>query len=43
VSRFNALKSGIDAQSLVIPGEDAAELEAVAEDYREQYATLQNG
>ena len=37
VSRFNALKSGIDAQSLVIPGEDAAELEAVAEDYREQY------
>jgi hypothetical protein len=36
-SRFNALKSGIDAQSLVIPGEDAAELEAVAENYREQY------
>ena len=32
-SRFNALKSGIDAQSLVIPGEDPAELEALTDEY----------
>ena len=34
-SRFNALKSGIDARSLVIPGEDPAELEALTFDYRQ--------
>jgi hypothetical protein len=32
-SRFNALKHGIDAQSIVIPGEDPAEYEALAESY----------
>jgi len=37
VSRFNALKSGIHAQSQVIPGEDAAELESLAAEYRQQF------
>jgi hypothetical protein len=37
VSRFNALKSGIDAKAQVIPGEEAAELEALAADYHRQY------
>jgi hypothetical protein len=32
-SRFNALKHGIDARSLVIPGEDPAHLEALALEY----------
>jgi hypothetical protein len=36
-SRFNALKSGIDSKALVIPGEDAAELEALAANYHQQY------
>jgi len=35
-SRFNALKHGIDARSLVIPGEDPAELAALAENYYRQ-------
>jgi hypothetical protein len=34
---YNALKSGIDAKSLVIPGEDPAELEALAENYHRQF------
>ncbi|HLI84843.1 MAG TPA: hypothetical protein VKV17_13050 [Bryobacteraceae bacterium] len=37
VTRFNALKSGLDAKSLVIPGEDPAELAALAENYRVQF------
>src|SRR5579871_5384764 len=37
VSRFNALKSGIHAEAQVIPGEDPAELEALAHDYHEQF------
>jgi hypothetical protein len=37
VSKFNALKSGIYAQSQVIPGEDAAELEALAESYADEF------
>ena len=37
VSRFNALKSGVDARSLVIPGEDPAELEALTLDYRQTF------
>jgi hypothetical protein len=37
VTRFNALKSGIDAKAQVIPGEDAAELEALAADYHRQF------
>ena len=37
VSRFNALKFGVDARSLVIPGEDPAELEALTLDYRETF------
>jgi hypothetical protein len=32
-SRFNALQHGLDAESLVIPGEDPAEYEALARDY----------
>jgi hypothetical protein len=36
-SRFNALKHGIDARSLVIPGEDPTELEALALDYHRQF------
>ena len=36
-SRFNALKCGIEARSLVIPGEDPAELEALALEYHQQF------
>ena len=36
-SRFNALKHGLDAESLVLPGEDPAEYEAFVRDY---YASL---
>ena len=32
-SRFNALKHGLDAQSVVLPGEDPAEYEALAREY----------
>lgn len=32
-SRFNALKHGLDAHSVVIPGEDPAEYDALARDY----------
>ena len=35
-SRFNALKHGIDAHSTVIPGENPAELEALAAEYHGQ-------
>jgi hypothetical protein len=37
ITRFNALKTGIAAKSLVIPGEDAAELEALAAGYDQQF------
>jgi hypothetical protein len=37
VSRFNAIKSGIHAKSLLIPGEDAAELEALTANYHLQF------
>ena len=37
VSRFNALKHGIDAQSIVIPGEDPEEYDALAEAYHREY------
>lgn len=37
VSRFNALKTGIQAKSQVIPGEDPAELEQLAADYHLQF------
>jgi hypothetical protein len=37
VSRFNALKSGIDAQAEVIPGEDPANLLALLAEYRERH------
>ena len=37
VTRFNGLKTGIHAESQVIPGEDPAELEALAANYREQF------
>jgi hypothetical protein len=36
-ARFNALKHGMDAQSLIIPGEDPADLDALAYDYHEQF------
>jgi hypothetical protein len=38
-SRFNALKSGIDAQAQVIPGEDPARLEALIGEYQERFDT----
>jgi hypothetical protein len=37
VSRFNALKHGIDARSLVIPGEDPDQLAVLANDYHHQF------
>jgi hypothetical protein len=37
VSRFNALKTGIDARSHVIPGEDPGVLETLALDYYERF------
>ncbi|MGD0499832.1 MAG: hypothetical protein ABSC23_15490, partial [Bryobacteraceae bacterium] len=37
VSRFNALKTGIDAKSNVIPGEDPDALEALAAEYHERF------
>src|SRR5208283_4065545 len=39
VSRFNALRSGIDAQAQVIPGEDPAGLEVLAAEYQERFDT----
>jgi hypothetical protein len=36
-SRFNALKSGIDAQTQVIPGEDPAQLEVLLAEYQERF------
>jgi hypothetical protein len=36
-SRFNALKTGIDAKSNVIPGEDAGLLETLATEYHERF------
>jgi hypothetical protein len=36
-SRFNALKLGVEARSLVIPGEDPAELEALALEYHQRF------
>jgi len=40
VSRFNALKTGITAKSMVIPGEDAAELESLAAEYHRQFPAV---
>src|ERR1017187_1138116 len=37
-SRFNALKHGIDAASIVIPGEDPAEYDALAADYLDDFS-----
>ena len=36
-SRFNSLKSGIYAKSEALPGEDPAQLDALAGDFREEY------
>ena len=36
-SRFNALKSGIDAKSQVIPGEEPAELETLTDEYHREW------
>ena len=38
VTRFNAMKHGLDAASLVIPGEDPAELATLAADFHREYA-----
>jgi hypothetical protein len=37
IARFNALKSGVNAKSQVIPGEDASALDALAADYHQQF------
>jgi hypothetical protein len=39
-SRFNALKSGIDAQSILLPGEDPAALETLRAEYYEHHQPL---
>src|SRR3954447_4087912 len=36
-SRLNALKHGVDAQSIVIPGEDPAAYDALAASYEARY------
>jgi hypothetical protein len=36
-SRFNALKHGIDAASIVIPGEDPAHYDALVTQYQQEY------
>ena len=36
-SRFNALKHGIDAASIVIPGEDPTDYDALAANYQRSY------
>ena len=36
-SRFNALKHGIDAASIVIPGEDPAEYDSLVAQYLDEY------
>ena len=36
-SRFNALKHGMDAASIVIPGEDPADYDALAADYHRDF------
>src|SRR5258706_16074271 len=36
-SRFNALKHGLDAKSLIIPGEDPAQYDALAAGYRAEF------
>ena len=35
-SRFNALKHGIDARHTIIPGENQADLERLANEYQDQ-------
>jgi len=35
--RFNALKYGVDAQSLILPGEDQAQLEELRREYFEEF------
>jgi len=37
VSRFNALKHGLDAASIVIPGEDPADYDALADYYLQEF------
>jgi hypothetical protein len=36
-SRFNALKHGMDAASIVIPGEDPAAYEAISDEYHREF------
>ena len=38
-SRFNALKSGIDAQAQIITGEDPANLDALVAEYQQRFDT----
>ncbi|HLK48055.1 MAG TPA: hypothetical protein VKT49_07975 [Bryobacteraceae bacterium] len=37
VSRFNSLKSGINAKAQIIPGEDPAALQAMTDGYRQDW------
>jgi hypothetical protein len=37
VSRFNATKTGIDAKSQIVPGEDPVELDTLAAEYQERW------
>src|SRR5882757_9861254 len=36
-ARFNALKHGLDAESVIIPGEDPAQYEQLASDYEAEW------
>src|SRR5215212_8729915 len=36
-TRFNALKHGLDAESVIIPGEDPAEYDTLAAGYRDEF------
>src|SRR5690242_6895299 len=36
-ARFNSVKHGLDAESLLLPGEDPAEYEKLAADYRAEF------
>ena len=37
VSRFNALKHGVDAASIILPGEDPAAYQAIVDAYDDTY------
>jgi hypothetical protein len=37
-SRFNALKHGLDAESVIIPGENSADYDALVRDYQSEFS-----